>query len=466
MKYQNPDAAFHRIRLNRGFLNLAFLLNVLASPQSFALGVLPAIDPQPLLPIKPQIHVEPLFGASLKVQSVERIFGPNDPKLIEPLLSLGNVQKLNNDYLAAEKSFLRCISIIENRMGIFNSGLVAPLERLGSLYQGRNQNNEAIQIFQRAKHITHRNRGLYNSEQIEIIDKLTEAYLTLGRMKDANREQFYGFSVYEHQYGDDVIALLPAIFRLAGWYRRIGQVGSERYVYKATIAALESVKVEDDVDVVTPLRAIAANYRRAGSSRSEGKRTLMQALGIIDKRQNATPLQQAEILTDLGDWSVVSAETDKALGFYQSAWQILSTHEQTREIADRIFNRPLVLSYGQVGKSDSRQPRLIPDYKIRLFHGAPVPQHFAKDSNGYEDALPTLNHDINSESHIELKLTVKKDGSVDDVEVLHMLLPDRFRVGILNQLDTLRYRPRMVNGKPVATPEFRSRLIFVETSLL
>lgn len=456
----------NRLHHCNNFTRIAALLFVILCNDEASCRPLGPLDQRPtaelnqrnLFENEERLSDDPLSVAAQSVESAELEYGADQLEMIGPLLDLARIQESEKAYHSAADSYSKCISIVENHAGFFNTALIVLHSRLGHVYQSAGQFEKSIAAFQRAKHVSHRNIGLYNLQQIEVIDAMIESYYRMGRVKDADREQWYRFRAFEHQYGDDTLRLMPAIFKLADWYHRIGQYENEQYIFKQTLAALHESEVKKNTDLTTPLRAIANRYRVMGYSALEGEKALRLALDIADKDSQITPTRHAEILIDLGDWYLTLGKTKAALENYKRAWQLLFANKDTKYEAVQLFDHPIALSDRRLRRRYSSRVRLRPNYLTQPYHGIPIPQHLPPE----ESTLHNINSDINVANFVELQLTVNKDGSVADIEVVNTALPEAMKEKIMPNLDRLIYRPRLINGEPVITHQHRSRLFFVD----
>lgn len=402
-------------------------------------------------------------SVSIKKKSIE----PNHRQLVAPLLELAATQLSNKEDEAAKATLLKCISVLESEAGIFDEAFIEPLSRLGRIHQEQGQHEKAIEYIRQAKHITHRNKGLYNLEQIELIDALSESYRSLGRIRDAEREQWYAYGAYEHHHGNNIAGLIPAIFRLTDWYRRIGDFRGEYYVFNQAVSILQATKREHDVDVVNPLRVIASNYALLGVTDRLGERALEQALEIVERNPEAMPFQYAEVLIDLGDWYLINGNTEKALDFYKRTWSFVSSHEQLTGQAEEVFRKPMVLSSGKFGKYRLSEIRPQPGYQLQSYYGWSLPQHLSRgDATLFGIGDQITNNGPKAVGYVDVLVTVGKEGGVSDVEVLQKNIEPHYRDGVLSNLNQLRFRPRFENGEATVTKQFRSRLTFVDTRRL
>ena len=381
--------------------------------------------------------------------------------LIVPLLKQADFHRINSEDEAAEQNYLECISILETQAGVFDQALIVPLTQLGTLYQDKGRLQDAVEKFQRAKHISHRNGGLYTLGQVDIVEALSELYLKLDRFDAAEREQWYRFYIYEHYWDKRTAALLPAIFKLADWYRDADQLDYEQYIYEESISTLEAATQQSKFALVTSLRAFATNYRLHGIAAGQGLKALNRALKLSERDVEIAPIQYAEVLIDLGDWYVIAAKFEKAQSFYERAWRFLESKGRTREQLQLLFKDPIALNNRNLNTQHPSGIMLRPNYAMRFFHGVAVPWHFPNQAE--ESQRNPLDNDavLKTIGYIDVQLNVKSDGIMENVILHDTHLPPRFEETVLHNLSGTLFRPRLVNGKPVAANDIRSRLTFI-----
>ena len=101
--------------------------------------------------------------------------------------------------------------------------LINPLTGLGTTYNRLGLYDDAANSFDRALRINHVNDGFYNFEQFKIYDGLTESYVGLQEIEDANFYQETQLEIYQRKLGIGNPGVVPGFYKLAGWYERSGQ---------------------------------------------------------------------------------------------------------------------------------------------------------------------------------------------------------------------------------------------------
>ena len=65
------------------------------------------------------------------------------------------------------------------------------------------------------------NEGFYNFDQFKMHDGLTESYVGLDDMEQANFYQESQLEIRQRESGQRDPAIVPGLYKLAEWYRRV-----------------------------------------------------------------------------------------------------------------------------------------------------------------------------------------------------------------------------------------------------
>jgi len=400
-----------------------------------------------------------------RVVSLTEQLDEHHPDLARALNNLGATQYQLHDYVAAEKAYARALGLIEEAHGALSPRLVAPLRGLALTYEGIGRNELAVPLLERAVSISRRSSGLFNPGQRELLAPLIDGYVALARWKDADRVQQYALQVSEHEYGSSDPRLFPALQQLGRWYTSTGQRNAARQVWERLRAIMANPAHPDAVGQIVALRGIAETYRldyqygaelvepplpgeasmrrdpletdaaRRSASMlggeyvlsSAGEEALTHALELAEHLQNPSTLPRAIVLVDLGDWQMISGRPDRALPYYRRALPLLPAESASAESSEGPLSRPAPLLYRPPAASlrlrDQPSGAFVEKYAVAEF-------------------------------------TVTDDGRVRDAKIVEGDATDSQRSAFLGALGHATYRPRFVDGKPVATEKVRLRESF------
>jgi hypothetical protein len=145
------------------------------------------------------------------------------------------------------------------------------------------------------------------------------------------------------------------------------------------VRIVEKKQGPNAIELVGPLTAIAESFRRQlldpvamresndadrnsvfhdatnlpmqshvpGLLAAEGERALTRAVQIVDAQPHPSPLQVADVRTQMGDWYQTRLQNDRALPHYKVAWEA-ATHAPDvagKSLRELLFGRPVLLHY-------------------------------------------------------------------------------------------------------------------------
>lgn len=378
------------------------------------------VDEDYAVSMESEDYKEAAQAAQYGVYLAEQQYGENDSRLISYLTRLASAQESMGEYETALGTYGRAVKLIEQHEGPFTLNLVEVLAGLGRLFHNAGQYEQAVSAYQEAIHISRRNEGLYNLGQIDLLDDLTDSYVAMGELPDADREQRYALLSHQKTYGNSDPRVAAGYEKLAEWYQRIEQYPVQRTYLRQAMQVLETAKGPDDAELVPVLRALAESYRLEGVKHKEAEHALERAVSIIENRDDIDFAEHSATLIELGDYYIVNDNARKADAFYRMAWEQLSAVPEGREA---VLGRPRQLRY---------EPPLAPEF---AFGTNPM------------DGPP----------YVDLRYTVTDEGRVEDVEVLETNVSGQLTREVSQALRASRYRPRYVDGVPASTTGLRLR---------
>jgi tetratricopeptide (TPR) repeat protein len=365
--------------------------------------------------------------------------------------NLGVAQFRTGDTVAAERSFLRALELLETTQGIASRKMISPLAGLGAVYAAQGQHARAADTLQRALAISRRADGLFNIGQLDILDALVRSYEAIGLLEGVERELRYGLQIAQQQYGYDDPRCLPAMTRLAQWYERTNRFVSARSLWlrsveiagsegggrnAATVNGLlgiartvrlqfvrdpESLQAQLVLDPLTGQPDPFANRMNIGPVRLDraGEAAARQALEILDATPDPPKALMVKTLIELGDWYITAHDPASALPYYQRAWPLI----------------PATLSPGEQNPLSSPRPLHYrpPSAALRLL-GSPD--------------VKTLSRKL------EFNLSVAATGEVTGVAPVTTDAPEGELSQVSRALAKAWFSPRFEDGQPVATEGF------------
>lgn len=293
-------------------------------------------------------------AAGLEVLTfTQQLHGEGSIELASPLTNLATARLRNGDFLNAETSYQAAIAILEKHAGFLSLRLVNPLVGLGETYIRSEQYVLATEAYEKALHINHVNEGFYNPDQITIRDGLTEGYLGLRDIEQANLHQDAQVYAKQRRLGANSPEVIEALTKLGRWYERSGQAEQARFAYQNAARLLDKADGYNLRARVDLLLEIADTYRAQAllppnpdsthspaSLMSLSSTTLQKALDIVEQEHPLDPSQRARIFVELGDLYLLWGKRNTAAARYKDAWQALSASADLETLRDRYFAEP------------------------------------------------------------------------------------------------------------------------------
>lgn len=389
------------------------------------------------------------------VTLTEARFGVDSVELITPLVNVGTTHMRLNNFYAAETSYRRALRIAESKAGGYSQEVIEPLHGLGLAQFAGGQFDNAAQSLRRAVDVSRKIDGLFNIQQLPLVEALIDAYVSLEKTADVDREQQYAMRLSETAYGKDDPRMLPVLERNANWCETTGRYRMARQAHARRLEILGRTAGKRDPAVVMPLRGIARTYKleylygtaeldptrsgefspalsgslggmpQAPETRSarldpDGEAALRLALSVLAERPDQVGLR-GETLLDLGDWNQLSNKTSEATRIYKDAWAALAAP-------------------GGPGTAAMSEP-------TQLYYRPPSTASKRADKDDDEQV----------ENFVEVEFTVTQEGRVTDIKTVATDGNETQDRSVQIAVRRARYRPRFVDGNPVATKAVRHR---------
>jgi tetratricopeptide (TPR) repeat protein len=410
-----------------------------------------------------------------RVVELTEQYAPDPAQLPSALNNLGATHLKLGDYIAAERAYARALQIVEEQQGAASRRLLTPLRGLALTYQAGGRKDAAAPLLERAIAISRRSDGLFNPEQLDLIDPLIDSYVSVGRLLDADEMHQYAFRLNERRYGPGSPRLVPSLTRLATWYEQTQRYTQARRAWARQYSNATARGQENLSGAANALRGMARTYRLEyqygpepveeatvsppgtmgmgvefdAAERDPFGRKLIPGIGINDYRldpqgrefleaalemvrKTVPPSPQAEaiLLIELGDWALLERTASKALPIYEQAWALLP--RQDPGVAEAPRN-PLL-------------------YPAPLLYRPP----------GVARRLRDRPADTVVERVAIAEFTVDEAGKVRDARIVEGDAGEAQREAFLAAIQRAQYRPRFVDGRPVATENVRFRETFRE----
>jgi tetratricopeptide (TPR) repeat protein len=335
------------------------------------------------------------------------------------LAALGLIRGELREPDAAIDNLVEAIGLVSDAEGEYSPTLIEYYRALGRTYIKAGQYQPAIVTLEQAQHISQRNLGLFNVEQSALLDDITTAYLGLGNTVDAQRLQLERLDNAIRRFGAADPRVIPYRYTLAKYFEQSRLPESAREQYQEVLNAQETRLGATDAELLAPLRELVAlDLLVAQDTNPEGRDRLA---ALLEQNPAAAPIERGLTLALLGDWATVAGDTAAARDYYTQAWTALRSNPDVDVTA--YFSKPAMLDF--------------------------VPPLSAVDRN--ERSRPY------TWAEIVLEFDVSAEGLPSDVRVVTrdpqtVTLQSRYS----RRMRETHFRPRLVDGLPVATSNARS----------
>ncbi len=347
--------------------------------------------------------------------------GPSAPQLIPVLRELAAAELAIGEKEYAAARLEQVIDLIRQHEGHYSQTLMLPLLRLANIYMGTRLYERAIAELRYAQHLTHRRDGVYSLEQVALIEELAKAFLGQDESDEAQREMRLAFNLSRRVHGDDSVEHVPGMLRFAAWYRLIGEDRKARRLYHQSIDRLEAEHGPEHYSLIEPLTHLAAPASRPWYYQEEREDALLRADRILGQQAGVDAEDQAASAIRIGDFYTHLRQPHNAELHYQRAWKLLAATGNPRLDESRIFAAPVVLNFPHAILPDTRRGLMLSDKEI------------------------TVTYDLD----------IDATGKVTNVEVVHHSGPTSLNRSLRKTAFTLRFRPPLQDGLPVATENYR-----------
>ncbi|HET7134085.1 MAG TPA: tetratricopeptide repeat protein [Gammaproteobacteria bacterium] len=339
----------------------------------------------------------------------------HDADYAKDLTALGRIQAELARVDPAETNLLKAIEIIQQAEGEFSISLVEPYRGLGRAYIKAARYPQAIAVLEQAQNISQRNLGLFNVEQSGVIDDITTAYLGLGDTMEARRMQISRLDNAVKRFGANDPRVYPFRYELADYYQRSRLTDSAREQYAEVLKSQETQLAPNDPQLMSPLRQLAKIDLL--TTQGDTDDAFVRLKTILEQNPDADPVERGLSLVALGDRAIVKGEAEGARAYYKQAWDTLQAKPDV-DVAG-YFAKPVLLDFIAPLDSVDRGER-----SRRPYSWAQIEAHFDLSADGRPYNVSLAPH----------------EGPPTPIE-------SRFT----RRLRETHFRPRLVNGEPVAT---------------
>ena len=278
--------------------------------------------------------------------------------------------------------------------------------------------------------------------------------------KDALAEALDGL---EEVYGKDSVELVPVISVLAHSNGALGRPRTQTRLYDRALELVEEHYGRSSAEFADLSLRAGRSLSQYSASKRAARLKLREAQEIYAELVISTNAMTARTAMFHGQASLESKDFGKAQHYFLHAVEGLST-EKLVPADDHIKVRSgLVSAYVLDGRSDMANEHCVAVrewmFRTSLESTAP-PESFLPSVRFAPPYPPQLLAD-EVEGYVDLAFVVNEKGFVQSPEVVHVEGHWTFIPAALRALCAFTYKPRIVDGEPVAVEDVKTRISFV-----
>lgn len=280
-------------------------------------------------------------------------FGPDDPRLSEPLSSLGALAREQENYKDAERYFERALAVEQKSPNGSAEDVAEAMDHLGDLYglEGRFDDGEkllqqGLKLLEQAKAQNttnyaktlgdlgnlYKDAGRLAEAEAALSRALATVRATLGndhpnvaatmgnlatvlnasaRFAEAENLNKQALAIYEKVFGSNHPITAIALNNLANNYLDQGRADDAMGLQQRVLAIHEKAFGPDSPDVARSLNNLANSYKGAGRSAEAGA-LYQRSLRILEQKFGEDSAQTARALSSVARFAQTSGRLDEA----------------------------------------------------------------------------------------------------------------------------------------------------------
>ena len=360
--------------------------------------------------------------------------------------------------------YLDAIDAIEEELGPYATDLSDLYLGLGEVFLNREEYEEARDAYHRGVMVVRVNAGPNSPEQTNLLYLIANIETLLDEPKQASRILTNIRFINEQYFGANSPELYPVFQRMYEWYETARPLDVEESKYKDYLTIIDLTEGMVDIskvsnglstpeaawsyrhfaeahfeamrfalaeeDWIDPRIIVASDvpYRVTPGFEDlsmrehyiEGRNAFRTYLELVQADESKTPLDYAEALADMADWSLYFEKYRAARKLYEEAYQVLAASTEYSDLIDEYMGQPQPMEFTGIRAGEN---------------GAPL--------------------EAGSMS-IDISMTVTRIGDVRYVKILNPpeRLTDDDLTEIRRMVQDTPFRPSLKGGKAVTTEGF------------
>jgi len=361
------------------------------------------------------------------------------------LHNLAVVQQFQGSSESALQNYSAALGIIVSNNDNLSPSLITPLRGLAFAHLDLGQSQEAFQMFDRALHVSNVNYGPHSFEQLPILNSKLQIYLQQRDPESALDMLDRIHTLYWRKYPKNSEELLPVYYQQARVYGKLNMHAAAFNAWRHILLVRQKHLDKNDLALIEPhirmaevsTRGLRNDFHRSVTT-STAEKHLKKALWIAENSPVDDWKAKKKCLLSLADFYTLFDLKGRARRYYSAAWELLSSNEDYRTARAENLEVPVPLVR-------------TPPYPYANFEYDPNRDQV--DPNDYLEGEMVMTFTINARGRTEDHRLVAADPA--------NFSPMERRVR--NSVEDFIYRPRYVDGRPVATHDqrYRARYYYV-----
>ncbi len=360
-------------------------------------------------------------------------------------------------------AFEKSISQLEDGYDYYSPQLGEQLDSLAQLYQQQGKHSEALKTLDRAHRLNRINNGIYHDDNSRLVEQKITSLMAMERWGEVGNHYRELFWLQRRQYGENDPRLRPLLERIGQWHIKAYtfELGGNLLNHLLAAHKLFSLSLTisqnqpNDISRSTTLEGLAlASYYLAVhreqsappvqakqsffspephptpsrdeyiilSSYSNGLAALKRNAELFKNNSDAPADTYPRALVKLADWYQIFDKRASARRLYKEVWETLEQQNNITAL-EELFDNPVHL----------------PDSRLLV---SPRKARSSKD--------------------IVMRFNVTAFGAAKNIRFDESKSANKvaLKIKARNRLKTLRFRPKMVDGKAVLTENLVMRYRF------
>lgn len=295
------------------------------------------------------------------VALIEKMVGPDDPRLALMLEQLGDVYHKLGLYAKAEPHYLRALSIREKALGPEHLSVAQSLNDLAELYAAKGDFAAAEPLYRRTLAIEEKGLGPESHNVASVLNNLGELYRARGDYAQAEPLYLRSIAIDEKALGPEAPTLTHTLNNLGALHLLRGDFDRAEPLFKRALAITEKANGPTHPDASLSLNNLGALYHDKGDAK-RAEESYRRALDIDEKAYGPDYPAVATELNNLGELYRELEQYDRAAPMYERA---LAIREKTLgpdnpDTAELIDNMALLAeARGDYVRAEALQRRAL-----------------------------------------------------------------------------------------------------------